>query len=83
MRTDEPMVTQIARHLDDAIDRLNEDLERVEIWTAALSAFLEPIPGYDSSQRFVLPGADSGDESASRDVRKGPFGGSPLGFPGS
>jgi hypothetical protein len=81
MRTDEPMVTQIARHLDDAIDRLNEDLERVEIWTAALGAFLEPIPGYDSSQRFVLP--DSADEPASRDVRKGPFGGATLGFPGS
>jgi hypothetical protein len=77
------MVTQIARHLDDAIDRLNEDLERVEIWTAALSAFLEPVPGYDSSQRFVLPGADSADEPASRDVGKGPFAGSTLGFPGS
>ena len=83
MRTNEPMVTQIARNLDAAIDRLNEDLERVEIWTAALSAFLEPVPGYDSSQRFVLPGADSADESTSRDVPKGPFGGSTLGLPGT
>jgi hypothetical protein len=77
MRPNEPLVREIAKNLDDAIHRLNEDLERVEIWTAALGAFLEPVPGYESTyQDFLLPRADSARESASREVQKRAFGGS-------
>ena len=60
MRPNDPLVREIARNLDDAIHRLNQDLERVEIWTAALSAFLEPVPDYDSMDHaFLLPRAES------------------------
>jgi hypothetical protein len=60
-----PLARAIARNLDDAIHRLDADLERVEIWTAALAAFLKPIPGYDADPRFLLPGAKSAPESSS------------------
>jgi len=74
MRPNEPLVREIARNLDDAIHRLNEDLERVEIWTAALGAFLAPIPGYDSAHhQFLLPSAESGRESPSREEPETPF----------
>ena len=77
MRPNEPLVREIAKNLDDAIHRLNEDLERVEIWTAALGAFLEPVPGYESAnQEFLLPRADPARESPSREVQKRPFAGS-------
>lgn len=73
MRPNEPLVREIARNLDDAIHRLNEDLERVEILTAALGAFLEPIPGYDSAyHQFLLPSAESGRESLARTEPKRP-----------
>ena len=61
MHPKDPLVREIARNLDDAIHRLNQDLERVEIWTAALGAFLEPVPDYDSvHHEFLLPRAESG-----------------------
>jgi hypothetical protein len=61
MHPNDPLVREIARNLDDAIHRLNQDLERVEIWTAALSAFLEAVPDYDSlDHEFLLPRAESG-----------------------
>jgi hypothetical protein len=76
MRPNEPMVREIARHLDEAIHRLNQDLERVEIWTAALGAFLEPVPGYESAhQEFLLPSAESPCESPERKAPKPSAGG--------
>jgi hypothetical protein len=72
MHPNDPLVREIARNLDDAIHRLNQDLERVEIWTAALSAFLEPVPDYDSvHHEFLLPRAEAGanGESAAGEKR--------------
>jgi hypothetical protein len=80
MRPNEPMVREIARNLDEAIHRLNQDLERVEIWTAALSAFLEPVPGYESAhEEFLLPGNGSGGETPPRERHDGALRGSRSG----
>jgi hypothetical protein len=81
MHANEPLARAITRNLDEAIDRLDQDLERVEIWTAALTAFLEPIPGYDSNSRFLLPGTDSGGEPAAGEAPERPFAASPTGVP--
>lgn len=45
------------RHLRQAIDRLQREIETVEFWVGALRGFAEPIPDYDpASLRFPLPG---------------------------
>jgi hypothetical protein len=47
---------QIAHRLRDSLDRLHRDVQRVEIWAGALSAFVQPIPEYDlPAPNFHLP----------------------------
>jgi hypothetical protein len=43
------------RNLIEALDRLHEDLDRVELWTAALGCFLHPAPEYEPGARYMLP----------------------------
>jgi hypothetical protein len=43
------------RHLTEALERLHEDLDRVELWTAALGHFQAPVPEYRHDDRFLLP----------------------------
>jgi hypothetical protein len=45
----------IAQNLRHAVDRLHRDIEKVEIWAGALSAFLQPIPDYELPHEYVLP----------------------------
>jgi hypothetical protein len=45
----------IARNLVEALDRLHEELERVELWTAALTCFLHPTPAYQPTDQHMLP----------------------------
>ena len=47
--------TMIVRNLMDAISRLHDDLERVELWTAALGSFQNPVPDYDPNDEHLLP----------------------------
>ena len=48
----------LRERLDHTIDRLNQDIDRVEMWSAALRAWLEPVPGYESAHcEFLLPSA--------------------------
>jgi hypothetical protein len=47
--------TMIMRNLVDALERLQEDLERVELWTSALGQFNHPIPEYRPSDQHLLP----------------------------
>lgn len=55
MATD--MATDRVRHeLHRAIDRMRNDLTRVEILTAALSAFSRPIPEYESAFQHMSRG---------------------------
>ena len=64
----EPAGEKIVRNLQQAVERLHEDLTRVELWAGALSTFSKPIPGYEHGQtRFDLPSARS--KPAHREVQ--------------
>jgi hypothetical protein len=55
MQTHQTLPDNIVRKLESAIDRLNDDFERVEFWAAALNAFLEPVPSYEApGSEFLL-----------------------------
>jgi hypothetical protein len=58
----------ITRNLIAALDRLHEDLDRVELWTAALGCFAYPVPEYE-------PGGQYRRESARRRGPPRPCGG--------
>jgi len=44
---------QIKQELHRAIDSMRHDLTRVEILTAALSAFARPVPDYEPAFRHM------------------------------
>jgi hypothetical protein len=46
---------KIVSNLMQAITRLQDDLDRVELWTAALNCFLHPVPDYRPADDYVLP----------------------------
>ena len=58
-----PAKERIVHNLQDAIERLHEDLFRVELWADALGCFARPIPDYNSMQSnlntYALPEAES------------------------
>ena len=45
----------VARKLVEALERLHEDLDRVELWTAALSCFQRPALDYEPGEQYALP----------------------------
>jgi hypothetical protein len=45
----------IVRNLIEALDRLHDDLDRVELWTAALGCFQHPAPEYQPGDHYLLP----------------------------
>ena len=45
----------IVSNLMEAITRLQNDLDRVELWTAALGCFLQPVPDYQPGDEHILP----------------------------
>jgi hypothetical protein len=53
----EPSDTVIT-NLVEALNRLQDDLDRVELWTAALISFQEPAPDYNPGRDYVLPPRD-------------------------
>lgn len=57
----------IARELQQAVERLHRDMERVEFWADALGHFCAPVPAYEAADSrlndFMLPprpGKDAG-----------------------
>jgi hypothetical protein len=50
-----PAEDMIVRNLIEALNRLHDDLDRVELWTAALSDFQKPIPEYKPGTEYLLP----------------------------
>jgi len=59
-----PAKEAIVRQLQDAVERLQDDIARVEFWTDALGGFAQSIPDYDPASsklnKFMLsagPGA--------------------------
>jgi hypothetical protein len=51
----EPAEDMIVRNLIESLERLREDLDRVELWTAALGCFQRPVPDYQVSDDYLLP----------------------------
>jgi hypothetical protein len=47
----------IVRNLVEALERLQQDLDRVELWTAALGCFQSPVPDYRQGDKYLLPAA--------------------------
>jgi hypothetical protein len=53
----EPAEDKIVRNLIEAIERLHADLDRVELWTAALGCFQRPVPDYQPGDKYLLSAA--------------------------
>jgi hypothetical protein len=45
----------IVHNLIEALNRLHDDLDRVELWTAALSSFQNCAPEYRPGGEYLLP----------------------------
>lgn len=45
----------VERNLDGAFDRVRRELDRIELLTAAMSAFGRPIPDYEPAFRHMHP----------------------------
>ncbi len=50
-----PAEDAIYRKLIEALERLQEDLDRVELWSTALDHFHRPVPEYRPSDAHLLP----------------------------
>ena len=44
----------IVRNLIESLERLRRDLDRMELWTAALDRFQHPIPEYRPGDHHLL-----------------------------
>jgi hypothetical protein len=42
----------------EALEHLREDLNRLELWVAALGHFQAPVPDYETSSQYILPPAE-------------------------
>jgi hypothetical protein len=45
----------VVKNLIEALSRLQDDLDRVELWTAALICFQELAPDYRPRADYLLP----------------------------
>ncbi len=50
----EPAADAIVRNLIEALERLRNDLDHMELWAAALDRFQRPVPPYDPGDEHVL-----------------------------
>jgi len=50
----EPAEDTIVRNLIEALERLQEDLDRMELWATVLGSFQNPVPDYKPSDRYLL-----------------------------
>jgi hypothetical protein len=51
----EPAEDLIVRNLLTALEQLEEDLDRVELWSSALGQFHRPVPKYRPNDDYLLP----------------------------
>jgi hypothetical protein len=49
----ETAIDRVRRELQRVLDHVRSDLDRIEILTAALSAFCRPVPEYEPSFRHL------------------------------
>lgn len=45
----------IVRNLIESLERLHEDLDRMELWAAALGSFQHPVPDYQPDPHLLNP----------------------------
>ena len=50
----EPAADAIVRNLIEALERLRDDLDRMELWAVALDRFQHPIPDYHPGHQHLL-----------------------------
>ncbi|HEX4411699.1 MAG TPA: hypothetical protein VH206_23235 [Xanthobacteraceae bacterium] len=62
----EPAEDLIVRNLIEALERLHEDLDRMEVWAAVLGSFARPIPSYQQNDRHLLNPQRNRPSSAAR-----------------
>jgi hypothetical protein len=55
MKMPECTADLIVRNLTEALNRLRDDLDRVELWTVALSSFQQSPPEYRPDNQHILP----------------------------
>jgi hypothetical protein len=46
---------KIAERLQESLQQLRKDIDRVELWASALDGFARPIPPYDPGLHYKLP----------------------------
>lgn len=51
----QPAEDMIMQNLIEAVERLREDLNKVELWAAALDSFKTPAPPYQPGDQYLLP----------------------------
>jgi hypothetical protein len=51
----EPVEDVIVQNLVEALEQLRRDLDRVELWAAALRCFQAPVPDYQPADEYILP----------------------------
>jgi hypothetical protein len=51
----QPAEEVIVHHLIDALERLRQELDRVELWAGALGHFHDPVPDYQPGDEYILP----------------------------
>lgn len=50
-----PAEDTIVQNLVEALEQLHADLNKVELWAAALGTFQKPVPEYQPSNQHLLP----------------------------
>ena len=45
----------VVKNLVEALNRLHDDLDRVELWTTALMCLQKPAPDYPPRPDYLLP----------------------------
>jgi hypothetical protein len=50
----EPAEDVIIRNLIESLERLRSDIDRMELWAAALGSFQHPAPEYQPTDRHIL-----------------------------
>lgn len=50
----EPAEDVIVHNLIDALERLRDDLDKVELWAAALGHFQHAVPDYEPGSDYMM-----------------------------
>jgi hypothetical protein len=59
---------QAVERLQEAIEQLQKDVVRVEVWAAALTGFSKPVPDYQPNDDFMLKSPKDDGAASSKKV---------------